>query len=203
MQHFITALFGCSLIFQLPALSLMAAPQASQSVHRTLTAPAGTILRVRVNSTLSTKANKAGQRFSGTLAEPLMASGVAIAPRGATVHGLIAESNSGGRVKGRARLSVRVTGIEANGRNLPVSTSVFVAVARGTKTKDATKVGIGSGAGAVIGAIAGGGTGAAIGAAAGAGAGTGVVLATKGDAAVIPSEAIVSVRLRNALTVTR
>jgi hypothetical protein len=76
-------------------------------------------------------------------------------------------------------------------------------VAKGTKKEDAVKVGVGSGIGAAIGAIAGGGKGAAIGAGVGAGAGTGVVLATKGDPAVIPSESALTFQLKAPLTVAR
>jgi hypothetical protein len=131
----------------------------------------------------------------------LVAGGKVLAPKGTQVEGLIADSNPGGRVKGRAHISIRLTAVDVNGRQVAVSTGAFTTTARGTKKKDATKIGIGSGIGAAIGAIAGGGTGAAIGAAAGAGAGTGVVLGTRGAPAVIPSESVLTFRLRNPVTV--
>ena len=56
--------------------------------------------------------------------------------------------------------------------------------------------------GTVIGAIAGGGKGAAIGALAGGGAGTGVVLATRGDPAVLPSESVINTKLASPFSVT-
>jgi hypothetical protein len=65
------------------------------------------------------------------------------------------------------------------------------------------KIGIGAGIGAAIGAIAGGGKGAAIGAGAGGGAGTGLVLATRGDPAVIPGESQLTFRLQGPITVTK
>src|SRR6266511_178751 len=52
-------------------------------------------------------------------------------------------------------------------------------------------------------AIAGGGKGAAIGAGAGGGAGTGLVLATRGDPAVVPSESKLTFRLQGPITVTK
>ncbi|MCC6395201.1 MAG: hypothetical protein IT167_31715 [Bryobacterales bacterium] len=166
-----------------------------------VTLPAGTVLRVRTATTLSTKSNQTGDRFTATLTEPLVAGGKVLAPRGAQVEGLIADSNPGGRVKGRAHISIRLTSVDVNGRQVAVSTGSFTQTARATKKKDATKIGIGSGIGAAIGAIAGGGRGAAIGAAAGAGAGTGVVLGTRGEPAVIPSESVLTFRLRNPVTV--
>ncbi|MBV6429964.1 MAG: hypothetical protein IANPNBLG_00067 [Bryobacteraceae bacterium] len=168
-----------------------------------VTLPAGTVLRVRTNTALSTKTSQTGDRFTATLAEPLVAGGRTIAPRGAQVEGRIADSDPGGRVKGKARISIRLTSVDVNGAPLAVSTGAFTQTARATKKKDATKIGIGSGIGAAIGAIAGGGRGAAIGAAAGAGAGTGVVLGTRGDPAVIPSESVLTFRLRDAVTLPR
>ena len=53
-----------------------------------------------------------------------------------------------------------------------------------------------------FGAIVGGKKGAGIGAATGAGAGTGVVLATRGDPAVYPSETVITFKLRAPITVT-
>ena len=113
------------------------------------------------------------------------------------------EADKGGRVKGRALLAVRLTSIEtAGGREMDIITSTYSVEAQSTKKEDAAKVGIGAGIGAAIGAIAGGGKGAAIGAATGAGAGTGVVLATRGEAAQIPSETVLNFELRSPLTVT-
>ena len=89
----------------------------------------------------------------------------------------------------------------ASGRVVGISTNTITREAKNTKGKDALKIGIGSGIGAAIGAIAGGGKGAAIGAGAGAGAGTGVVLATRGDPAVIPSETVLRFALRAPITV--
>ncbi len=63
------------------------------------------------------------------------------------------------------------------------------------------KVGIASGIGAAIGAIAGGGKGAAIGAGAGAAGGTGMVLGTRGEAAQIAPETVISLKLSSPVTV--
>ncbi|MEZ5400439.1 MAG: hypothetical protein R2729_12275 [Bryobacteraceae bacterium] len=133
--------------------------------------------------------------MAATLAAPLSLDGKTVAPRGAKVLLRVVESSDGGRVKGRARIAIRVA--EIAGRD--VRTGIYAVEARATKKKDAAKIGIGSGIGAAIGAIAGGGKGAAIGAGAGAGAGTGVVLATHGDPAVIPAESVITFRLTEPL----
>jgi hypothetical protein len=168
----------------------------AQPHHQAAALPSGTVVRVRTGSTLSSNTNAAGQKFVAYLEEPLVHNGRTIAGRGAEAEGEIVEADKGGRVKGRASLAVRLTRLHtADGHMLAISTNTFTQEAPGTKKKDAAKIGIGSGVGAVIGAIAGGGKGAAIGAGAGAAAGTGVVLATHGDAAVIPSESVLEFRV--------
>lgn len=163
--------------------------------------PAGTKIAVRTTTALSTKEVETGAPFSGSLSAPLIVKGETIAPRGAPVEGVVANSDDGGRVKGVASISLRLTKVEMHGKMVPVKTGVFVKEAKATKKKDALKVGIGAGIGAAIGAIAGGGKGAAIGAGAGGAAGTGVVLATHGDPAVVGAESLISFKLTNPVTV--
>jgi len=175
---------------------------AERATPAPVTLAAGTKIAVRTTSTLSTKTANSGDTFEASLEEPLEAGGRVIAPKGASVEGRVVESDDGGRVKGRASIAVRLTSLKlAGGRTVEVQTSAVGRTAGATKRKDATKIGIGSGIGAAIGAIAGGGKGAAIGAATGAGAGTGVVLATKGDPAVIPAESVLHFELKAPVTV--
>jgi hypothetical protein len=93
-----------------------------------------------------------------------------------------------------------LTDIVRSGKDIPISTKSFVAVAQNTKKRDAAVIGGGTGVGALIGGIAGGGKGAAIGAAVGAGAGTGTVLATKGKELHYPPETKLSFTLANPVT---
>ena len=169
----------------------------------TLQIPAGTPIAIRTVSSLSTKTNKTGEPFSATLASALVVNGVTIAKRGSTVNGTIIDSDRGGRVKGVASITLGISRIRtADGQSLAVSASTVQIDAKSTKGKDAAKIGVGAGAGALIGGIAGGGKGAGIGALVGGGAGTGVVLATRGDPAVVPSETVLNVKLSAPLTVT-
>jgi hypothetical protein len=166
-----------------------------------VTLPEGSTMRIRTTSTLSTKVNQTGEEFRGSLEEPLLVEGALVAPRGAGVTGVIADSDPGGRVKGVARLGVRLTGIETSSAAKQITTNTVWFEAHATKKKDAAKIGIGAGVGALIGGLVGGGKGAAIGAGAGGGAGTGVVLATRGDPAVIPGESLLTFALATPLTV--
>lgn len=186
-----------------PAAAPPPQPPPPPPQPETFQIPAGTPISIRTVSSLSTKTNKTGEPFSATLASALVVNGVTIARRGATVNGTIVDSDPGGRVKGVATITLGITRIRTtDGQSLPVSASPVQIAAKSTKGKDAAKIGVGAGAGALIGGIAGGGKGAGIGALVGGGAGTGVVLATRGDPAVVPSETVLNLRLSAPLTVT-
>ncbi len=180
-----------------PASAASSAPVKPQPV----TIAQGTPIKVRTESMLSTKSAKTGESFTATLAEPIIIDGKSIAPRGARVEGRVVNSDPGGRVKGVATISVRLTRMTVAGRDVDLNTSVVARKARTTKRRDAEKIGIGAGIGAAIGAIAGGGQGAAIGAASGGAAGTGLVLATHGEPAQIPAESVLTFKLTAPVTV--
>lgn len=170
---------------------------------REFTLPAGSNVVVRTVSALSTKTATNGEAFEATLHQPLEVDGYVIADRGATVKGQVAQSDPGGRVKGVASIAVKLTSLTtASGETIALPTDAIGKDAPSSKKKDALKVGIASGVGAAIGAIAGGGKGAAIGAGAGAAGGTGVVMATRGDPAVIPAESLLTFRTTAPITVT-
>jgi hypothetical protein len=181
-----------------PAPAAAAPPQP-----RRITLPEGAALKVRTTTAISTETHNTGDSFVATLHEPLVDGNRVVAPKGARVEGVVANADKGGRVQGVAVLSVRLTRMTLeNGQAVDISTGSVGVRARTTKKSDATKVGIASGVGAAIGAIAGGGKGAAVGAAAGAGAGGGVVLATRGDPAVIAGESLLTFKLTAPVAVT-
>lgn len=170
---------------------------------REFTLPAGSNVVVRTTSAISTKTMNSGDAFEGTLNQPLEVDGYVIAGKGATVRGQVTESDPGGRVKGVATIAVRLNSVTtASGETVALKTDAIGKEAPQSKKKDALKVGIASGVGAAIGAIAGGGRGAAIGAGAGAAGGTGVVMATRGEPAVIPAESLLTFRTTAPVTVT-
>jgi hypothetical protein len=169
----------------------------------TVTVPVGTSISVRINSTINSEKNIAGDSFSATLDAPLVVNDIVLAEKGARVEGKVVEVDRSGRVKGAARLSLALTKVQlSDGQKVDLKTDSWERVAESSAKGDAAKVGIGAALGAAIGAIAGGGKGAAVGAASGAGAGTGVVLATRGKAAQIDVETRIPFRLSSALTVT-
>ncbi|MGJ5813727.1 hypothetical protein [Paludibaculum fermentans] len=169
---------------------------------REYTLPAGTSIPVRTITSLSTKTAAPGDAFEATLTRDLVVDDYILAPRGSTVTGRVTNTDPGGKVKGLASISVALSSIAGPNGPIAIQTSAVGQQAKTTKRKDAAKIGIGAGIGAAIGAIAGGGKGAAIGAGIGGAGGTGMVLATKGEAAVIPSESLLTFRLSAPVTVT-
>ena len=172
------------------------ASSPGQPLMKATTLEPGTPLRVRTTNALSTASVRTGEVFAATLEDPIVDGTWVIATKGSTVRGVIANADPGGKVKGVASLAVRLTQIQtADGQNIDISTNAYGVQAQSSKKKDAKKVGIASGVGAAIGAIVGGGKGAAIGAGAGAGAGTAAVVTTRGNAAVIGSESVLTFEL--------
>ncbi|RPJ64393.1 MAG: hypothetical protein EHM24_23030 [Acidobacteria bacterium] len=171
---------------------------------RTFTLEAGTALRVRTTTALSTKDVKAGDSFNATLASPIVDGDWAIAGAGAKVTGVVVNADEGGRVKGVASLAVALQTLElSNGTTIDISTSSYGVQAKSEAKKDAATIGIGAAAGAGVGAIIGGGKGAAVGAAVGGGGAAGVKMATRGKPAQIAAGATISVKLKEPVTVTK
>lgn len=180
-----------------------AKPEPPKPVTRTYTVAAGTPVTVRTVEEVNTKVVKNGNEFQAVLESPLVADGRTIAKTGATVVGTVVNSDQGGRVKGKASLTLALSRIQLmNGKMATVQTSTVLQEAKSDTKKNLVKTGIASGVGAAIGAIAGGGQGAAIGAGVGAGAGVATGLATRGPAADVPAETLLNFTLRNDVTMT-
>lgn len=175
--------------------------------------PAGTEMRATLDTPLSTKTSKPGDRFTATVTQPVQGSSGVVIPTGARVEGEVAEAEQGKTlpaVRGRGKLNLRFRDIVLpNGQTIPlVATLVSVnntsgkqthkadnegQVQSGTQGKDVAKdVGIGAGVGTVAGLIFGGPLkGLAIGALAGGG----YVLATNGKDVNLPAETGLVIRL--------
>jgi hypothetical protein len=182
-----------------PATTSVAPPPPAP---KPVTAPAGTQIVIRTNTTLSTKDLKNGDTFTATLQQPLVVDGVTIAPRGAVVEGVVVESDPGGRVKGVAQLSIALRSLQTVEGKVDIQTGSYAVEAKSSVKKDVTRGAIMTGVGAAVGAIAGGGRGAAVGAGVGAGAGTATAMATRGEPATIPAESVLTFQLRAPVTVT-
>jgi hypothetical protein len=171
---------------------------------RTATIPAGTLITVRLNETLSSDHQEEGYHFRAVLDAPVVVDGMVLAERGSIQTGKIVKVEKAGRMNTKANMTLELIELTtADGQKVEIQTDEFGRKGEGPGAKKtAVRSGIGAAAGAAIGAAAGGGIGAAIGAAAGAGAGAGSVLVTKGKPVQIASETRISFRLKEPVTLT-
>ncbi len=165
-----------------------------------LTVPQGTVLQLRTNDAVTSKKAKVGTPIDFTVIRDVTLNGYLAIPRGATVHGVLAEVKHAGELTGSPELALQMTSLDIDGHNYPVSSDLF-------KVKGPSKTGRtvgnaigGALIGAIIGGAAGGGGGAAIGAVAGGGAGT-VASGVTNPQAWIPAEALVTFHLVDPVTV--
>jgi hypothetical protein len=182
------------------------APRASRAATATPAAivlPEGATLTVRIGQDLGSKISRTGDTFLGTVVEPVEVNGKVAVPAGAVTTGRVVEAQPLGRIKGEARLQVRLENLEINGNRYAIQTGGITRIEEGKGKRSAALIGGGAGAGAIIGGIAGGGKGAAIGAAAGAGAGTAGAVLTGKDDIVLPAESTLSFQLREPVELKR
>jgi hypothetical protein len=176
-----------------------ATPPAAQI--REVTLPAGTTLRLRLQSAVASDSSRVEDTVRAELSQAVVIDGATVLPAGARLTGVVTDVEQSGRVKGRARIEYRFNELSHDGEQYKVTTAPVSHMAEATKGEDATKIAIGAGAGAAIGAVLGGGDGAAKGAAIGGAAGTGAVLATRGEEVRLGPGAAVTTRLTAPLTV--
>jgi hypothetical protein len=156
--------------------------------RRAVVVPSGVPLRVRLDETVSTKKNRAGDAFTATLVKPVVVRGETLIPSGTRFRGHVTEAAESGRMKGRPVLALTLDSFHLNGREHRLRTSGVERLGPAHKKRNAILIGGGAGLGAAIGAIAGGGKGAAIGALAGGGAGTAGAYATGKEQVTLPTE---------------
>jgi hypothetical protein len=169
-------------------------------VPSSVTIPAGTVLAVRLQSTVSSATANPGETFEAVLDQPLVVNGQTVADKGAGVTGRVVEAKSSGRIHDSGYLRLTLASIEINGKNVPVQTSSLFAKGANHNKRNAALIGGGAGAGALIGGLAGGGKGALIGGLVGAGAGTGGAYATGKKDVGFASERRLSFRLTQPIT---
>lgn len=149
------------------------------------TLPTGTALKMKLETTLATFNNKAGDPFQARVTEAVVLDGKTVIPVGTTVQGRVTKTSEPRRVAGKPtialfpealvmpngdRFMLNATLVDTNrGHGTDVNTEGQFKGA-GHDGKDATEIGMGTGGGMLVGALAGGGQGLLIGGAIGAGA---------------------------------
>ncbi len=168
------------LLFPALLLGSMLAAQTNSAV------PAGTALIVRLDTTLATFSNRAGDPFQAKLTQPVVVNGQTLIPAGATVEGRVTKVSEPRRISGKPSIGILPEAVimptgeryfldaTLTDTNIPGSDVSSEGQFKGTghDRRDQLEVGGGTGGGMLIGGLAGGPVGMLVGGAVGAGATT-------------------------------
>jgi len=191
-------------------LSTMAAAQTVSAV------PAGTALMVKLDTTLATFSNKAGDPFQARLAEPVMVGGRVVIPAGAMVEGRVTRVSEPRRISGKPTIGIMPESLvlPSGERFFLDATLVDTDAGRDTDVnqegefkgsghdrRDQLETGGGTAGGMLIGGLIGGPPGILIGGVVGAGS-TGVHWLSKHRSAVLPAGTGLTLELNRPLAMT-
>lgn len=165
--------------------------------------PPGTMVQLRTSEAVNSKHARGGEPIQFTVIQDVTVGGVLAIPRGATIHGVIADVKrpDPGALTGSNELALELTSLDLMGQSYPLQSDLFRVKGPGKGGRSAGNVVGGALLGAIIGGAVGGGTGAAVGAVAGGGTGAAVSGATSGPGVWIPAEALVTFHLSSPVTV--
>jgi len=191
---------------------------AKKAVTPVYSIPSGTVMRVRLNSKLSSKTSAAGSTFSSTVTEPVYSSnGVIVIPTGSTVNGRV-DSVEKARKGGKpGSIDVSFTSVRLpngttrsiNGTLTDLDTKDGKSDNEGSASGDKMKhrklifIGGGGAGGALLGAAIGGGKGALIGGIIGGVGGLITETQTKGEDVDVKSGTEFGVYLNQSVTLPR
>ncbi|HUI43691.1 MAG TPA: hypothetical protein VL523_17150 [Terriglobia bacterium] len=146
-------------------------PQAPfDPANQPLVLPAGSILHIRLTTTLTSKTNKTGDKFTGMVTQAVVAGDKTLVPEGSLIDGHVTMTKASGRVAGRASMRIVLDHIDTPDNvnyNLSASLQDLASstCTKGVKDDEGTIAGCGkSKKSAAEGAAIAGGIGAATGA---------------------------------------
>lgn len=197
----------------LPCILLAAAMAAAQT---TPPVPAGTALMVKLETTLATFSNKAGDPFRGQLTQPVQLNGKTLIPAGTVIEGRVTKVAEPRRISGRPTIGISPqTLILPTGERFPLdATLVDTNAGRDTDVnqegefkgpghdrRDQMETGGGAAGGMLIGGLVGGPPGLVIGGVVGAGS-TGVHWLSKHRSATLLAGTTLTIELNRPLAMT-
>lgn len=168
--------------------------------------PAGSEISMTSNDRVCTNTNKAGDRFTATVANSVTGTNGAVIPAGAKAVIQVADLKRSENTTDNIQMVFNVLSLSWNGKTYPVDASiehVDVDKVRNSSTgNDAKKVVGGAVVGAILGQVIGKNTkSTVIGAATGAAAGTAVAMGTANYEGCVPNGGNIKIKLTNAATI--
>jgi hypothetical protein len=199
-----------------PAAAQQNRPRYSsrQGAPGSLTLPADTVITVQMNSPLSSKTSRVGDRFSATVTVPVYVSGETAIPSGAVIEGRVTQVSPARRMSKPGSIAIGFDYlIFPDGSRVPVIANLTSddpetrrrideeSTVSGKERDKAIFVGGGGAIGAVIGVMTGGAGGAIVGGVLGAGAGVAGIMLSKGEEARVPTGTPFGVQLKEPLVI--
>jgi hypothetical protein len=180
-----------------------AEPVPAAAAWREVTIPAGTLLRVTLDTPVGSDTSRVEEPVTAHVARSVQVHGDTVLPAGSRVTGVVTDATRSAKVKGRAHVAMRFDSLTPSGddQRYTIQTTSVGRTAEGTKKKDALEIGAPAAGGAIIGALLGGKKGSAIGAGVGGGAGTAVVLSTRGKEVHLGKGALLTLKLAAPVTI--
>jgi hypothetical protein len=201
-------ILSCSLLLMCASISTMVAAQSAP-------VPAGTALMVKLETTLATFSNKAGDPFQARLTQAVVVDGKTMIPAGTMVQGRVTKVAEPRRISGKPTI-----GILPEALVLPTGERLFLDATlvdtnipgtdvnqegqfkgSGHDRRDQIEVGGGTAGGMLIGGLIGGPPGVLIGAVVGAGSTSGHWL-SKHRSATLPAGTELTLELNRPLALT-
>jgi len=169
--------------WMLLACALLASSLAAQTNPAV---PSGTVLMVRLETTLATFSNRVGDPFRGSITQPVVVNGQSVIPAGSIVEGRVTKVNEPRRISGRPTIGILPEAvILPTGERYYLDATLTDTNIKGTDVsregqfkgtghdrRDQLEVGGGTAGGMLVGGLVGGPPGILVGAAIGAGATT-------------------------------
>lgn len=186
-----------------------------QYADRAWTLPSDTVISVQMNSTLSSRTARVGDKFIATVTVPVYVNGQTVIPAGTIVEGRVTQVTPAKRMNRSGTIGIDFDDLVfPNGSRLGLVGGLTSSdpetrrhiddesrVSGQGNNRPAVFIGGGGAIGAVLGGIAGGGKGAVLGGVAGAGAGVAGVLLAKGEEAQVPAGTPFGVQLKQPLVI--
>ncbi len=197
----------------LPCILLLAGMVAAQT---SAPVPAGTALMVKLETTLATFSNKAGDPFQARLTQPVVLNGKTVIPAGAMVEGRVTKVAEPRRISGKPTIGILAESLvlPTGERHFLDATLVDTNIGSGTDVnqegefkgsghdrRDQMETGGGTAGGMLIGGLIGGPPGILIGGVVGAGS-TGVHWLSKHRSATLPAGTELTLELNRPLALT-
>jgi hypothetical protein len=89
-----------------PVLGQLTVPAPFDPTKKIVVLPGGSVLHVRLTTTLTSKTNQAGDKFTGVVTQPVVSGDQTVVPEGSLVDGHVTMVKASGRVAGRAAMRI-------------------------------------------------------------------------------------------------